>query len=135
MSSCVIHGEGTGRIETYVFRGNRSGIVGMDEADWILEDAVLMSTGDFNGDGALDWVQDSSLPPMYRATLRYGPIGESSDSLPPPVAKFGGSVSLAYGSAADLNGDGYDDLWALGFYPPAGEDVHALYVFMGGPGW
>jgi hypothetical protein len=100
-----------------------------------------LATGDLDGDGHEDILLGGAGPNGSGVEepaiwLEYGPfagvreIGGGAVFTVPPTMDYAGSTWAL--SAADLNGDGFDDLLAGG--NPAGRDgLGAAYIVLGGP--
>jgi hypothetical protein len=123
-------------------------LLGEEGAD-LVTGAPSLAAGDFNGDGAADLLigapqadgPGNSRPDAGEAYIIFGPLGGERDlgAGRADVAIFGATSgdSLGYAvRAADVNGDGYDDVIAgapgvtAGFDPRT--DQGRVYVFFGG---
>jgi hypothetical protein len=126
-------GKWRGNISTYVFRGQRSGVVSVDEADGLMSGASLVEPGDYNGDGAVDSVM-YAISGQDPYDVVYGPLVGAPG--PTDAAQFErGNGGPFRAPSDDLNADGYDDLVVSGVYPPAGEHAVGWLIYFGGPGW
>jgi hypothetical protein len=99
----------------------------------------VASVGDLNGEGYDDLLVGANYYPTLsgrgRAYVYFG--GHAPDAVPDRVftgAASGDQLGSVVGSAGDVNGDGFPDVFAVASYNDAGgTDAGAVYVWFGGP--